>query len=104
MMKNPVRDEVRIMKDEKKREQFYLDLMDVVEKSVGYNSSIPFKKIFNREERYFTEQEEEDFIEKNRLQGIKKKTISTFTYLEDDIETNKPVYWKDTEKRKITLG
>ena len=101
MMNNPCKDELRIMKDEKKREQFYLDLMDVIAKSVGV-ASIPINKIFNCETRDFTEEEEEDFIKENNLQGIEEKTKNTLIFM-GYTEKCKKLYLKNEKKQKITL-
>lgn len=101
MMENPCKPEYQIMKDEEKREQFYLDLMDVLAKSVG-EDSISLRKIFNFVERPFTEQEENDFIKQNNLQGIKEKEAPTW-YIDTDPNTNRSQYHEVTRKRKITL-
>ena len=102
MMKRPVEDKVRIMKDEKKREQFYLDLMDVIAKSVSVDS-ISINKLFNCKERDFTKQEEEDFIKKNNLQGIEEKTISTLTFM-GYTEKGDKLYLKNEKNQKLLLN
>ena len=102
MMEHQCKTEYQIMKDEAKRTQFYLDLMDVLQKSVGVDS-IPIKKVFDCSERDFTKKEEEDFIKKNNLQEIKEKTITTLTYDGLKLDTGQKLYEKVTKKQKVTL-